>query len=126
MTDTHTESTEPDIETPPHRTLPQSSNRLSADSNETSGVPKLSRDEFIGLFRRDGANMSAKPKPKPKRKAMKGDFKCKDIRKFYSFKLQQPPTPVRPSKNNESKLESDARYPPGTNGNIDCLDILNN
>ena len=74
----------------------------------------------MGLFRQDGANIS--DKPKPKRKVKQGRFKCQDIRKFYSFKLQQPPTPVRPRKGKVSIIESDAENPPGTNGNNDYLD----
>ena len=76
-------------------TLPQSNQDLSTDCTKTDGISDLPSEKvkFMGLLRREGSII--KNKKKPKRKIEKGrfNFKCQDIRKFYTYKLQQPPPP---------------------------------
>ncbi len=71
-----------------HKTLPQSINSLSTDVIQADQSTNLSQRSFMGLFRREGAKNIDKKKPRAK--VNKGRFNCQDIRKFYSYKMQQP------------------------------------
>ena len=110
---------QPNLQNPsPHSTLPQCIKSNLPDSvSTTDRVTDNAR--FMGLFNREGANITRNMKSR--RKNAKGglSFNCQDIHTFYSSKLQQPPPPAWPAAEKgkvSSKNESGVENTPGTDG----------
>ena len=90
-TNAPTDTSESDIKSPSQTTLPETNVSFSIHNSRADRAVDPSREKFMNLFRREDESSDCKVQSKPQCKQAKGAFKCQDIRKFYSFKLQQPP-----------------------------------
>ena len=88
---------------PTHSTLPQSS--LDISTIESMPDRMTDRKKFMGLFNREGANLTHKKKPTKKLNKGRFQFNCQDIRKFYSFKVQHPPPLTRQARRCRNERE---------------------
>ena len=77
----------------PSRSLNSTQPQIIRKIPEIDSKPDRTTDrvKFMQLFNREGATDTHKKKPTRKSNKGRVQYKCCDIRQFYSYKLQQPP-----------------------------------